>query len=144
MKFKQLFELISENQLPDALTHEFLFRYKYAHIGSNETNVKAIVKYLKDNKIDRRWALVVEDQIDGETPYYFLLIAKVMNKTTLSALLKNIEKVISDGSKIRMNHYGLYPAEDLDSTNLHEYDPMGKYNVEDDVKDVWRKAVKNL
>jgi hypothetical protein len=43
-----------------------------------------------------------------------------------------------------MKHYGWYPAEDLYTTTLREYDPMGKYNVEDDVKDVWRAAIKRL
>jgi|688.fasta_scaffold127198_4 hypothetical protein len=148
MNFNQLVELVFENQGTDDLTHEFFFRYNYAHIGSNKSDVRAIAKFL--NNTDRGLALIIEDtagltyEFEGDKSYYFLLISRKMNKTNQSELLKSIRKIVSDECYRRMKHYGWYPAEDLYTTTLREYDPMGKYNVEDDVKDVWRAAIKRL
>lgn len=144
MKFDKLYQLLNEEKHPDALDYDFLQRYNYAHIGSNEENAKAITKYLKDNKIDGRWATVIEDRANGPTPYYFFLLTKIMNRSNRVALYKNIKKIVNRTAKMRMEQYGEYPAQDLDSPQLFEYDPMAKYNVDDDVREVWRKAVTKL
>lgn len=145
MKFKSLYSLIYERDQANVLTHDTLVKYYYYHIGSNEKNAKAIYKYLQDNNIPKTYCIIVEDvgQFHNKS-YYFFLITKVMNSGRRAKEMNKIKKLVDADSLLRITQFGEYPAEDLESGTQYEYDPMGKYNVDDETKEVWKDIIPEL
>lgn len=146
MLFESLYSLIYEHNRTNILTYDTLVRYYYYHIGSNIKDVKAIHKYLQDNSIPKMHCIIVEDigQMKEDKPYYFLLVAKVMNKDRRVKFVNEILKLVSEECQRRISQYGEYPAEDLESGTQYDYDPMGKYNLDKEVKDTWKEIIPEL
>jgi hypothetical protein len=146
MLFESLYNLIYERNQANVLTYDTLVKYYYYHIGSNEKNVKAIYKYLKDNNIPKMHCMIVEDigQMPEDKPYYFFLITKVMNSDRRAKEMKEIKKLVDADSLLRITQYGEYPAEDLESGTQYDYEPMGKYNVDDETKETWKEIIPEL
>lgn len=146
MLFESLCSLLYERNKENVLTYETLVRYYYYHIGSNTKDAKAIHKYLQDNDIPKMHCIIVEDigQLKQDKPYYFLLVAKVMNKDYRVKFVKKILELVSEECQRRITHYGEYPAEDLESGTQYDYDPMGKYNLDKETKDTWKEIVPEL
>ena len=145
MKFKSLYSLIYERDQANVLTHDTLVKYYYYHIGSNEKNAKAIYKYLQDNNIPKTYCMIIEDlgQFHNKS-YYFFLITKLMNSGLRAKEMNKIKKLVDADSLLRITQFGEYPAEDLEDGAQYEYEPMSKYNVDDETKEVWRDIVGGL
>lgn len=145
MKFKTLYSLICERDQANVLTHDTMVKYYYYHIGSNEKNVEAIYKYLQDNNIPKTHCMIIEDvgQFHNKS-YYFFLITKVMNSGRRAKEMNKIKKLVDADSLLRITQFGEYPAKDLEDGAQYEYDPMGKYNVDDETKETWRHIVSGL
>ena len=145
MKFKSLYSLICERDQANVLTHDALVKYYYYHIGSNEKNAKAIYKYLQDNNIPKTYCMIVEDvgQFHNKS-YYFFLITKLMNSGLRAKEMNKIKKLVDADSLLRITQFGEYPAEDLEDGAQYEYEPMSKYNIDDETKDTWKDIIPEL
>ena len=122
-----------------------MVKYYYYHIGSNEKNVKAIYKYLQDNNIPKTYCMIIEDlgQFHNKS-YYFFLITKLMNSGLRAKEMNKIKKLVDADSLLRITQFGEYPAEDLEDGAQYEYEPMSKYNVDDETKDTWKDIIPEL
>lgn len=144
MLFENLYSLINEQNKREAISFETLAKYYYYHVGPRDKNASAINNYLKDNSISNRYAMVVVDNENGVDPYYFFLVSKVMSRAKRSKLIKEIKALIGPTAQMRMSQYGEYPAEDIFNGNQYIFDPMDKYNLDDETKETWRDIVSGL
>jgi len=144
MLFENLYNLIKEHNETEALSFETLSKYYYYHVGPKEANALAINNYLKKNNINNRQAMVVFDADGGDAPYYHFLVSKIMSKTNKNKLVRQIKTLVGGTAQMRMTQYGEYPAEDLTTGYQYEFDPMGKYDLDNETKEDWRDIITNL
>lgn len=144
MLFESLYSLIYEQNKQEVLTFETLSKYYYHHIGPRENNAVQVNNYLKQNNIPSREAMVIIDNDDGPDPYYFFLISKVVSRSKRNKLVMQIKTVVGPTAQMRMTQYGEYPAEDIYNGSQYEFDPMDRYNLDDETKDAWRDVVGGL
>lgn len=144
MLFEALYSLIYEQNKQEALSFETLSKYYYYHIGPRENNAVQANNFLKQNNISSREAMVVIDNDDGPDPYYFFLISKVIGKNKRIRIIKQIKSLVGSTAQMRMTQYGEYPAEDIYNGSQYEFDPMDRYNLDDETKETWKDIIPEL
>lgn len=145
MLFENLYNLINEHNKAEAISFEDLAKYYYYHIGAQDRNASAINNYLKDNNISNRYAMVVID-VDEErfTDYYYLLVSKVMARAKRSKLVKEVKTLVGPMAQHMLTQYKGEPAENIYNGHQYIFDPMDKYDLDDETKETWKDIITNL